>query len=169
VPVSFPMEEGMAYDWGAAAWTGNQAESTAELDALLGMKQGQLANGKKLDAGWEAIQTAYGRKGYLEAKLDPKVVYDDAGHRVQYQVPIVEGPQYRMGEFSIGGSPEATSLKGKWKLKAGDVYDASYLQEFIKTQLRPALAVAGGRTPKIQTSIQPDRTVHTVAVSIQMQ
>jgi outer membrane protein assembly factor BamA len=167
--VNFPMEEGMAYDWGAAVWTGNQAESAAELDALLGMKQGQLANGKKLDAGWEAIQTAYGRKGYLEAKLDAKVVYDDAGHSVQYQVPIVEGPQYSMGEFSIGGSPEATSLKGKWKLKAGDVYDASYLQEFIKTQLRPALAVAGGRTPKIQTSIQPDRTVHTVAVSIQMQ
>lgn len=169
VLVSFPVEEGVAYDWGAATWSGNQVESAGELDALLGMKQGQIANGKKLDAGWDAIQAAYGKKGYLEAKLEPEAVYDDAGHRVQYHVPVAEGPQYRMGEFSIGGSPEAASLKGKWKLKPGDVYDASYLAEFQKTQLIPTLAGAGGRNPKIQTKIQPDRTAHTVAVSIQVQ
>ncbi len=169
IQVTYPVEEGVAYDWEAAKWSGNQVERSADLDALLGMKHGERANGKKLDAGLEAIQAAYGKKGYLEARLTPEVVYDEVGHKVEYQVPVTEGPQYRMGEFSISSVPAAVSLKSKWRLKAGDVYDASYLMEFMKTQLSPALAVSGGRPPKIQTSIQPDRTAHTVDILIQVQ
>jgi outer membrane protein assembly factor BamA len=169
VHVVFPVEEGVAYDWDGANWSGNQVESAADLDSLLGMKCGERANGKKLDAGWQAIQAAYGKKGYLEAKLELEVVYDEASHKVEYRVPVSEGPQYRMGEFSISGSTAAAAIKGKWKLNTGDVYDASYLAEFLRTQMGSGLSIAGGRTQKIQTSVQPDRSAHTVTVSIQVQ
>jgi outer membrane protein assembly factor BamA len=169
VQVTFPVEEGVAYDWDGAIWSGNRVESAADLDTLLGVKRGERANGKKLDAGWEAIHAAYGKNGYLEAKLELKAVYDEASRKVGYSVPVTEGPQYRMGEFSIEGTSAAASLKGKWKLKAGDVYDASYLMEFMRAQMRFAVSTVGGQTPKIQTSVQPDRSAHTVAVSIQVQ
>jgi len=169
IQVTYSVEEGLAYDWEGAKWSGNQSESSADLEALLGMKHGDRANSKKIDAAWEAVQAAYGKKGYLEARIVPEVEYDEASHKVQYQVAVTEGLQYRMGDFSISGAPAAVSLKSKWKLKAGEIYDASYLMEFMNTQLGPSLPRSGERLPKIQPSVQPDRAAHTVNVSIQVQ
>jgi outer membrane protein assembly factor BamA len=169
IHVTYSVEEGLAYDWEGAKWSGNQSEGTTDLEALLGMKRGERANGKKIDAAWEAIQAAYGKKGYLEARIVPEVEYDEASHKVQYQVAVTEGLQYRMGDFSISGAPAAVSLKNKWRLKTGEIYDASYLMEFMKTQLGPSLPRSSERPPKIQTSVQPNRAGQTVNVSIQVQ
>jgi len=171
IQVDYPVEEGLAYDWEAARWDGNQVKSTEELDALLSMKHGERANGKKLDAGWEAVQAAYGKKGYLEAMIKPNAVYDEASHKAEFHVLIAEGPQYRMGEFSVKGLPAQTAerLKNWWKLRSGDIYDASYMSEFLKTQMGPALGTSGGKTQKIQTSVRPDRVSHTVDVLIEVQ
>jgi len=169
IQVVYSVEEGLAYDWEGSKWSGNQAQSSADLEALLGMKHGERANGKKIDAGLEAVQEAYGRKGYLEVRFLTETKYDEAGQKVEYHVAVREGAQYKMGEFAISGLSAALSLKSKWRLKAGDVYDASYLKEFMKTQLGPVLPGPGGRPPQIQTSIRPDRVSHTVAVSVQVQ
>lgn len=169
IHVNYSVEEGLAYDWEGSKWSGNQAQSSADLEAVLGMKHGERANGKKIDAGLEAVQEAYGRKGYLEVRLMTETMYDEANHKVEYHVAVTEGSQYKMGEFSINGLSAALSLKSKWRLKAGDVYDASYLKEFMRTQLGPSLPASGGRPPKIQTSIKPDRVAHTVDVSVQVQ
>jgi outer membrane protein assembly factor BamA len=171
IQVTYPVKEGLAYDWEAAKWDGNQAKTSAELGALLGMKHGGRANGKKLDEGWEAIQQAYGKKGYVEVRLKPEGVYDDANRRVEFHVAVSEGPQYAMGTLSISGVPLGTGerLKNKWRLRKGDVYDASYVKEFMKTELYPELPVPGGRVPKVQFNIKPDRSNHIVDVSIQVQ
>lgn len=171
IQITYPVKEGVAYDWVPAKWSGNQAETSAELDALLGMKQGERANGKKLDEGWEAVQQAYGKKGYLEVRMKPEGVYDDANRKVEYHVPVLEGPQYTMGTFSISGVPAGNEeqIKKKWKLKPGDVYDASYLKEFLNKDLASALPVARGRAMKVQSKIQPNRSTHIVDVTIQVQ
>jgi hypothetical protein len=171
IQVRYPIKEGVAYDWEAAKWSGNKAETSEELDALLSMKHGERANAKKLDEGWEAIQQAYGKKGYLEARLKAEAVYDDENRKVQFHVPVSEGPQYTMGTFTISGLPAGTAerLTKRWKLKKGDVYDASYLNEFMKTDVSPALPVSGGRPPKVQFNIKPDRSAHIVDVTIQVQ
>ncbi len=171
IQVSYPVEEGLAYDWETAKWDGNHAESTYDLDALLSMKHGERANGKKLAAGWEAIQAAYGKKGYLEARLKPDAVYDDASHKLELHVLVTEGSQYKMGEFSAKGVPVQTAerLKSRWKLRSGDIYDASYMKEFLKTQMGTALVGSDGKTPKIQTTVRPDRTTHMVDVLIEVQ
>ena len=169
--VTYRLKEGLAYDWEATKWSGNEAKASKELDVVLGMKLGERANGLKIDAGWEAIQAVYGKSGYLDARLKPQPVYDEANRRVEYRAEVSEGPQYRMGTFSIGGLPPANieNLKSKWKLRIGDVYDASYMKEFLQKQLPSELQAFRGRTPKILTKIQPDRTAHIVHVSIQVQ
>jgi outer membrane protein assembly factor BamA len=171
IQVNYPVEEGLAYDWGAASWDGNHEASTEELNALLSMKHGERANGKKLDAGWEAIQAAYGKKGYMEARLKPDTAFDEASHKVEFHVQVTEGSQYRMGEFSVKGVPMQTAerLKSRWKLKSGDIYDASYMSEFLKTQMGQALGASGGKTQKIQTSVRPDRVAHTVDILVEVQ
>jgi outer membrane protein assembly factor BamA len=171
IQINYPVEEGLAYDWGGAGWDGNREATTEALNTLLGMKDGERANGKKIDAGWEAVHAAYEKKGHLEAIAKPNAVYDEASHKVTFHVVIVEGPQYRMGEFSVKGVPVETGerLKTRWKLKSGDIYDASYMAEFVKTQMGPALGAYGGKGSKIQTSVRPDRVAHTVDVLVEVQ
>lgn len=170
IQVTYTVKEGVAYDWVPAKWSGNQAETSAELDALVGMKQGERANGKKLDEGLEAIQQAYGKKGYLEVRMKPESVYDDANRKVEFHVPVLEGPQYTMGTLSISGVPAGNEeqIRKKWKLKPGDVYDAFYVKEFLRKDLGSVLPAAG-REMKVQSKVQPNRATHVVDVTIQVQ
>jgi len=171
IQITYPVKEGLAYDWLLAKWSDNQAETSAELNELLGMKEGERANGKKLDEGWEAVQQAYGKKGYLEMRMKPEGLYDDANRKVEFHVPVVEGPQYTMGALSISGVPQGNEerIKKKWRLRSGDVYDASYVKEFLNKDLGPLLPAASGRAMKVQSKIQPDRSTHIVDVTIQVQ
>ena len=46
---------------------------------------------------------------------------------------MTEGDLYRMGELSFRGIDNnlTARLRAIWKLRPGDVYDASYLKEFL--------------------------------------
>ena len=63
-----------------------------------------------------------------------------------------------MGMLTITGLSESTinRLKGKWKLQPGDVYDASYLTEFMKKELVPDARETGSGPKSISTEIKPD-------------
>jgi outer membrane protein insertion porin family len=169
VAVTVPVEEGLSYNWDHVEWANNSAFNAQELSTLLGMKPGELANGLKIDRGLAALQTAYGHKGYLGLRLKPTPDFADATQRVAYRIDLTEGPQYHMGELTISGLPEsiARQLRSSWKLKPGDIYDASYLDEFMKKgiSLRSASDIAA--LPKgTSIDIKPDRQKLTVDVSI---
>ena len=57
---------------------------------------------------------------------------DEASRRLTLGVSIDEGPQFRMGDLTIAGldDKDAETLRSKWRLKAGDVYDEAYAQQF---------------------------------------
>ena len=134
VEVTYAMAEGSPYKWGEPEWSGNQALTSAELAALTGMKAGELANGKKIEDGWDAVRKAYSKSGYFEASLPPEPVIEEESKAVHYRVVVVEGPQYRMGSFIVSGLPPAAveKLKKKWRLKEGDVFDQTAAAEFMK-------------------------------------
>jgi outer membrane protein assembly factor BamA len=174
--VTLPVNEGLSYLWDKAEWTGNESFTPAELEASLAMKSGAVANGLKIDAGMSAVEKVYGKRGFLTARLVHEPVFDDANRRVTYRFSITEGPQYRMGALTITGvsEAEASRLKEKWKLREGDVYDASYLDEFMKKETKELLERAfregrmrpGFKPPKIGGSIRPNRRTLIVDVVI---
>src|SRR6185295_4478428 len=125
VDLTIPVNEGAVYSWANAEWTGNQVLSAQELDAALGMKPGEVANGKKFDKGLTEIQKAYGKHGHIQAHVKPAPEFDDAASKVTFKIEISEGPQFRMGtvEFKGFSSDDAAFLSKKWGLKSGDVYD----------------------------------------------
>lgn len=137
VSVTLPVEEGPLYFWGKAEWSGNAALSNPELERALKMKTGDTANILKIDKGLASVQEAYGKQGYLTARIKGTPVFADASQSVTYQIEIEEGPQYHMGMLSIIGLSEdrTIELKRKWKLQPGSVYDDSYIHEFIKKDL----------------------------------
>ncbi len=167
VVIKVAAEPGIAYVWDKAVWTGNQALSSQSLNAAIELRPGEPADGLKIDAGLQAAYIVYGKLGYVTAQIAPKPNFDDANRRITLNVTIAEGPQFRMGNFIVKGvsEKEALILKGRWGLKTGDVYDASYLGDFIKKLVDDKLILpdlAGILKPELK----PDKQKLTVDVII---
>ena len=64
---------------------------------------------------------------------------DDATRRLVLDVTVEEGPQFRLGELTIAGmgDQDADALRKKWTLKAGDIYDDSFIQQFRRENATP--------------------------------
>src|SRR6185437_12475250 len=65
VTISAPIEPGSAFTWNGVVWTGSGAIAPQQLDALVPLKQGDSADGMKVQALWQAVSAAYGHLGYL--------------------------------------------------------------------------------------------------------
>ena len=117
------------------------------------------------------VKTAFGTKGYISASLRPMRDFDDANKSVTFRFKVIEGVQYKMGAFSIVGIPAeiAAHLKSQWTLAPGDVYNASYADEFVSSVVNRDMALAKAREGKhggINMSAEPDRQSSTVNVTI---
>jgi len=139
IPVYVPVAAGEVYRWNEIHWTGNVLVSEFTLNALLGVKHGDLADGMQLEAAWDRVHEEYAHRGYLEAKIDPAPAYDDRAHTVSYSVRIQEGPQFHFGKMVLTGiSPAAErKLLAAWPIAAGEVFDKAKFEELLaKLQTR---------------------------------
>ncbi len=145
VDVQIPIEPGQVFRLSSAAWSGNMAIDVATLSRLVSVKPGDLADGMKLASGWQQIDLEYGHRGYLDAKITPVPKFDDASGTVRYDVNIVEGPQYRMGELVITGlSLDAERrLRNAWRLAPGQVFDKTFLDSTLSKLEKPTVAIFG--------------------------
>jgi outer membrane protein insertion porin family len=133
IPVYVPCVAGPIYKWKGVEWKGNSAISTITLTNTLGMKGGDVANGQTIEGGWERVREEYGQHGYLEAKVTPTPVYDDAGRTVAYDVAIAEGVQYKYGAMTISGMSLTGErmIRDAWLTKPGDLFDKKVFEEFL--------------------------------------
>jgi outer membrane protein assembly factor BamA len=134
VDVSFPVAPGLQYKLTDMQFAGNSVFPADQLQSLVHLKTGEPANAVQLTDDLEAIHKLYGTKGYLSARVNPRPNLDDSKATVSYQLNVVEGDLYRMGELSIDGIPldNAKKMAAQWQLKKGEAYDDSYLQKFFK-------------------------------------
>lgn len=167
VVVKVASEPGITYVWDKAVWTGAQAISAQSLDAAIGLKPGDVADGLKIDTGLKAAVIVYRKLGRIESQIAPKPVFDDVNKRIALNVTITEGPQYRMGDFIVRGvlEKDVARLKERWALKTGDIYDASYLDDFIKKLVDDKL-ILPDLARLLKTEFKLDRQRLTVDVII---
>jgi outer membrane protein insertion porin family len=135
VELTYPVDSGDLFHWDGATWSGNQILSTKDLDAMMPLKQGDVADSSKIAFGWKAALDAYGKRGYIDAEIKPDSAYDETAHLVRYNVPVTEGETYKMGTVSFAGMapPIAEKLQKKWKLAPGAVFNASYPDQFAES------------------------------------
>ncbi|MGC0775195.1 MAG: POTRA domain-containing protein [Candidatus Acidiferrum sp.] len=141
LPIFVPVETGGVYRWKEPEWSGNSVLSSITLSNELGLKPGDVANGMQIEAGWDRAREEYGHLGYLDAKLDPVVAYDDQAHTVLYAVAVVEGVQYHFNTMVLTGlSLDAERLLlQKWPTQAGAIFDKTVFEQFlIKLESHPA-------------------------------
>ena len=166
-----PIEPGPAYTWGGVEWTGNSVISTAALDKFDELKAGEVADGVKMEAGWNRATDAYGAQGYLDAKLTPTPHYDDKAARVSYTVSVSEGPQYRMGELVLTG----LSLEGErriraaWQIPKGAVFNEGVYDEFVAHGTKVAFSGLPFHYERIGRFLQKEPQAGTVDVLLDFQ
>jgi outer membrane protein assembly factor BamA len=173
VALTIPVEEGLAYSWEKAEWSGNQALTGEELSAALNMKTGELADGFKIDKGLKEVDKAFGHRGYIAVRIRPSIEFDDASAHVSYRFSITEGARYFMGKLIINGLPaeDEERLRAKWTLGPNALFDASYIEDFGQKGMREFLTglaqrSPGSRRPNIEVKTKPDAQKQTVDVII---
>lgn len=175
--VTIPVDEGLIYSWEKSEWTDNHAVAAPELEAALGMKAGEVANGLKVDKGLIAVGKRYGRKGYLDLRLEPRPEYDDVTRRVTYKIAVNEGPQYRMGNLILKGYSETAGrlFRAKWEMNTGDIFDIDYVDEFgrrsgrdVMQQVAEEYRTLGRALPKVLVSQESNRKNLTVDVTFEI-
>jgi outer membrane protein assembly factor BamA len=133
LPVFVPVRTGAVYHFAGAGWSGNNVLSTISLDSFFGLKPGALADGMQVEGSFDRIREEYGRRGYLDATVQPKASFDEAAHTVSYQVALTEGTQYRMGGWVITG----LSMNGQQRIRStfpiasGDIFDKGKYEDFL--------------------------------------
>jgi outer membrane protein insertion porin family len=140
VSVTIAVQEGEAYTWDHAAWSGLAALDQATVESTLAMKRGQVADESRIEAGLSDVRRAYLKRGYLTAHATAQPVrFDETSHTVVFNIAIDEGQQYHMGTLTISGvtDKQAADLAKRWKIRAGEIFDATYIDEFFRTEVRP--------------------------------
>jgi outer membrane protein assembly factor BamA len=171
VLVIAPIEPGPAYTFGSIKWTGNTVVSSDELEKLVALTPGQVANGNRIELTWEHVRNAYGNLGYLDVNLVPVPGYDDQATRVSYTVSIEEGPQYHMGELILTG----LSLEGErrirnaWNIARGAVFDLSVYDQFIASGVLQAFIGLPVHYDKIGHFLEKDPQTSKVNVLLDFQ
>ena len=168
VGVTLTVTEGPVYAWDHAEWTGNQALPANELDLALAMKKGQTADTSKVDQGLRDVHTLYETRGYMLQASNLTLRLDDASRTAVSRFTVDEGPQFRMGtlQFERLSEKDASTLRSKWTLQAGDVFDASYLRKYQLEVLAPLRTSSGGRA-MVQMDVDGRAKVVNVRVAFE--
>jgi outer membrane protein insertion porin family len=161
VDVTFPVTAGKQYKLSGMEWSGNKEFSAEALQPLLHAREGQPANTVQLEDDLRAVQELYGSRGYILASVKVEAEFDDAAGNVALRLAVDEGSLYHMGELEFRGIDNnlTARLRAAWKIRPGDVYDATYLKQFLPQarKLLPA-SLDWGVEPHV-TAITRDKTV----------
>ncbi len=133
VDIVFPVTPGLQYKLTRWDWSGNKEIPSDQLQPFLHAKAGQAANTVQLENDLRGVQTLYGSHGYILASVKVGAEFDDVTAEVAFHLVVHEDSLYHMGELEFRGIDNSLTarLRSAWKLRPGDVYDATYLKEFL--------------------------------------
>ena len=128
-----PVMPGKMYSTSGVDWKGNSAITVSELAPLLHLPVGEPADAVRLLRDIEKLGKLYRSRGYMTIQIKPDAQLDDQKSTVRYDLNIVEGDQYKMGELEILGlDTQATArMQAAWTLREGQRYNAEYPNKFV--------------------------------------
>jgi len=128
-----PVTPGKVYSTSSVDWKGNSVIKTGELAPLLHLPPGQPADAVRLVQDIEKVGKLYRSRGYMTVQIKHDAQLDDEKSTVHYDLNIVEGDLYTMGELEILGlDTQATArMQAAWSLREGQPYNADYPNKFV--------------------------------------
>jgi outer membrane protein insertion porin family len=127
VDVVFTIEEGQTYQVDSIGITGiTVLDMQNDVLPYLKTEAGQSFAGNKLKDDIKVITDQYGRRGYAEARVTPRL--DDAGDgSVRVVLEVNEGRAYKVGQVHIEGNDKTKDhvIRRELPLEPGQMYDTT--------------------------------------------
>ena len=131
-----PVTEGKIFRVGELKVEGNSIFSEAQILAGVGLKKGEIANGKRLQEGvYEELKKAYGSQGFVlyNAEFDPDFKDNPANPNegiVDIKITIDEGKQFRLRRLEFTGNTFTRDrvLRREVLINEGDIYNQQSLE-----------------------------------------
>lgn len=130
-----PVTEGKIFRVGELKVEGNSIFSEQQILAYVGLKQGEIADGKRLqDAVYEDLKKVYGSQGFVlyNAEFDP--VFKDAPANpnegiVDITLTIEEGKQFTLRRLEFTGNTFTRDrvMRREFLINEGDIYNQNFL------------------------------------------
>lgn len=132
VTIEAEVAEGPQFKVGEITFLGYRAFSAEKLRQQFPLKIAAAFERDKVAAGLESLRKLYGTHGYLDATAIPET-QPGSNAMMHLSLTFQEGPQYRLEKVEFVGKKEMISrLQVQWKLAAGAVYDATYVDHYIE-------------------------------------
>ena len=152
------VSEGARYKLAEITFVENHAFSSEQLRHQFPLKSGDLFERGKVAGGLESLRKLYGTRGFLDFTAIPETNFG-SNATVNLNLSIQEGPQYHMGKLDTVADKEvAARLHAEWKLAEGDVYDQTYIDQFLETN-RDSLPLGFSRASVRTIQNCPDAVV----------
>jgi len=128
------VSEGPQYRLTKITFANNRAVPAEELREAFPLKLGARMERGRIASGLESLRKLYGTRGYLDFFSIPATTFG-SNATAELSVTVEEGPQYHMGKLDIVTDRDATAarLRAAWKLGEGDVYDNTYIDDYLST------------------------------------
>lgn len=166
VDILVKVDEGVKYYLRNITWVGNTVYSTDYLNALLGMKKGDVYNqtllNKRLAEDEDAVGNKYWNNGYLFYNLQPTEV-NIVGDSIDLEMRITENQQARLNHVRINGNDRLYEnvIRRELKTKPGDLFSKEALMRSARE-----LASMGHFDPeKVNPDVKPDPEDGTVDIN----
>lgn len=127
VDVHIDLEEGRQYFISDITWAGNTVYPSAQLDALLGMKAGDVYNqtllNKRTMEDDDAVANLYMNNGYLFFQLVP-IESKIEGDSIALEMRVMEGPQARINSVVINGNDRLYEkvIRRELRVRPGELF-----------------------------------------------
>ena len=128
--VSVPVTEGKLYRIGELKIEGNSIFSEQTIRNVIGLKPGDVANGKRIgDALYEDLRKYYGGQGFIQYTAEPTPAFRDNPQNpnegiVDFTISIYEGKQFSLRRLEFLGNTFTRDnvLRREVLLNEGDTY-----------------------------------------------
>ena len=164
------IDEGEKYYLRNVNWVGNTVVNTDYLNAVLGMKKGDVYNqkllNKRLREDEDAVGNYYYNTGYVFSSIDPTEV-NIVGDSIDLEMRITEGPQAHLSHVRIFGNDRLYEevVRRELRTKPGDLFSKDALMRSARE-----IASMGYFDPeKVEPDVQPNYEDGTVDINWNLQ
>ena len=137
VNILVKIDEGEKYFVRDITWVGNTVVTTDYLNAVLGMKKGDVYNQKHIDKRLREDEDAAGNyyynNGYVFSNIDPVEVNID-GDSIDIEMRVTEGPQAHLNHVRIYGNDRLYEevVRRELRTKPGDLFNKEALTRSVR-------------------------------------
>lgn len=138
VELVFNVDEGIRYRINEISVTGTKVFTDKEVLEMLGVRSGDIANGKKLwDFIAKTLERKYKDQGYIHysAEFEPRYhppTLEGLDGTVDIDLAIDEGSQFRVSRIEFSGVEQGQKLLQKFSLKVNEIFSQTKFENDIK-------------------------------------